>query len=64
MARRSSGNIDDFTAECLNKLRILSLRVDDNNICVGGKNDVFNLSLCRKGFTASGYAEDKGITVE
>ena len=64
MARRSSGNIDDFAAESLYKLRILSLRVYDNNICVGGKNDIFNLSLCRKGFTAAGYAENKGITVE
>ena len=64
MARRSSGNIDDFTTESLYKLRILSLRVDDNNICVGGKNDVFNLSLSRKGFTAAGYTEDKRVTVE
>ena len=64
MARRSGRDIDDFTAECLYKLRILSLRVDDNNICIGGKNDIFNFSLCRKGFSAAGYAEDKGITVE
>ena len=64
MARRSCGDVDDFTAESLYKLRILSLRVDDNNICVGGKNDVFNLSLCRKGFTAAGNAEDKGVTVK
>ena len=48
MAWRSGRDIDDFTTESLYKLRILSLRVDDNNICVGGKNDVFNLSLCRK----------------
>ena len=64
MARRSGGNIDDFATESLYKLRILSLRVDDNNICIGGKNDVFNLSLCRKGFSAAGYAEDKRVAVE
>ena len=64
MTRRSGRDIDDFTAESLYKLRILSLGVDDNNICVGGKNDIFNFSLCRKGFSAAGYAEDKGITVE
>ena len=64
MARRSSRDIDNFAAESLYKLRILSLGVDDNNICVGGKNDIFNLSLCRKGFTAAGYAENKGIAVE
>jgi len=64
MARRSGRDIDDFTAESLYKLRILSLGVDDNNICIGGKNDIFNFSLCRKGFTSAGYAEDKGVTVE
>ena len=64
MARRSGRDIDDFTAECLYNLRIFSLRVDDNNICIGGKNDIFNLSLCYKGFTTAGYAEDKGITVK
>ena len=64
MARRSGRDIDDFTAECLYKLRILSLRVDDNNICIGGKNDIFNFTLCRKGFSAAGYAENKRVTVE
>ena len=64
MARRSSGNIDYFAAESFYKLRILSLRVYDNNICIGGKNDIFNFTLCRKGFSAAGYAENKRVAVE
>ena len=42
-------DVNDLALHCLNKRRILSLWVDDDNIGVGvGQNDVRHFFLCRK----------------
>ena len=64
MALRSSGYIDNFAAKSLDKLRILTLRVNYNYIRTRGKNDVFYLSLSCKRLTTAGYTEDKGVAVK
>ena len=57
--------MNDLTLHRLNKRRILSLWVNNDNIGIGvGQNDVRHFFLCRKGFACTRHAEDKGITVE
>ena len=41
-----------------------SLRINDDNIRIARKHKVCNLTLSGKGFTRTGYTENKGITVE
>lgn len=58
------GDVDDLSAERLNKRRILTLRVDDDNVRVPVQHEVGNLALAGKRLTGAGYAEDERVAVE
>ena len=61
---RSGRDVDDLAAKCSNKRRILSLRVNDNDVCVAGKHLIDDLTLCGKGFTTARNTENKLVAVE
>ena len=64
MIFRCCGDIDNLSTKCIYKVGILPLRVDDDYISIGRKDNIFNLSLSCKGLTATGYTENKGVTVK
>ena len=52
MVRRCCRDIDNLTAHCINKGRILTLRINDDYVCRRiSKHNIGNLSLCGKGLT-------------
>ena len=64
MVIRCCGDIDNLATKCIYKMGILPLRVDDDYISIGRKDNIFNLPLSRKRLTATGYTENKGVTVK
>ena len=57
------GNGDDFAAQRPHQRAILALRVDDDNVMVGGKGEGRDLLLCRHGFAGAGHAENEAVAV-
>ena len=64
MIGRGSRNVDDLATHCFNKLGILTLRVNDDNICIAGQDLIHDLTLCGEGLTTTRYAEDELIAVQ
>ena len=64
MGGRSGRDVDDLAAKCSNKGRILSLRVNDNNVCVAGKHLIDDLAFCGKGLTTARNTENNLVAVE
>ena len=58
------GNVDDLAAESLHKRRILTLRVDDDNVGIAVEHQIGDLALACERFTGTGNTEDERITVE
>ena len=53
MGGRSGRDVDDLAAQRPHKGRILSLRINDNNVCVAGKHLIDDLAFCGKGLTTA-----------
>lgn len=64
MGGRSGRDVDDLSAQRPHKGRILSLRVNDNNVCVAGKHLIDDLAFCGKGLTTARNTENKLVAVE
>ena len=64
MGGRSGRDVDDLTAQRPHKGRIFSLRVNDNDVCVAGKNLIDDLAFCGKGLTTTRNTENKLVAVE
>ena len=59
--RAARGNLDDLTAQRTDKIAILPLGVDDDNIVVGRERDAGNGILHADRFAAARYAEIKSV---
>ena len=57
------GDLDDLTAQPLDKGRIFAHRVNHNDPVTGGKEHVHKLPLCGEGFTGARYAEEQAVGV-
>ena len=64
MIGRSRGDLNDLAAQAFDQRAVLRFRVDDDNIVVCGQRDLRDLALGGKGFTGTGDAEDKAVTIQ
>ena len=64
MGGRSGRDVDDLAAQRPHKGRILSLRVNDDNVGVTGKHLIDDLALGGKGLTTARNAENKLVAIQ
>ena len=57
------GDLDDLTAQPLDKRRIFAHRVNHNDPVTGGKEHIHKLPLCGKGFAGARHAEKQAVGV-
>ena len=57
------GDLDDLSAQPLDKGRIFAHRVNHNDPVTGGKEHVHKLPLCGKGFAGARHAEEQAVGV-
>ena len=64
MIGRGCGDFNDLAAQALDQWAVFGFRVNDDNVIVCGQRDLRDLSLGCKGFTGTGDAEDKAVTIQ
>ena len=57
------GDLDDLSAQPLDKGRVFAHRVNHNDPVTGGKEHVHKLPLCGKGFAGARHAEEQAVGV-
>ena len=55
---------DNLAAQCPYQLPIFTLRVNDDNIMVGGERQRGDLLLCRHRLAGAGHTGNKAVAVE
>ena len=63
MVRAVRGDLDDLSAQPLDKGRVFAHRVHHDNPVTGGKEHVHKLPLCGKGFAGARHAEEQAVGI-
>ena len=58
------GNIQQFAAESLNEICVLSFGVNNDNIIISSQEHIEHFSFSRERFTRTGAAENKAVSID